>query len=46
MILHNFTKFYPDKENEDYLKLLEKTLKSICDCQNFIREQYDASSVS
>ena len=38
--------FYPNKENKDYIKVFTKTLESICDCHNFIRDQYDASSVS
>ena len=46
MILQNFTKYYPDRENEDCQKLIKRTLGSICDCHNFIRENYDASSVS
>ena len=46
MILQNFTKFYPDKANKDYKAIVEKTLGSICDCHNFIRKQYDESSVS
>ena len=46
MILPNFTQFYKDRENQEYKILLEKTLESICDCHNFIRKQYDESSVS
>ena len=46
MIMQNFTKYYPDKENAEYKKLIDKTLESICDCHNFMRKNYDESSVS
>ena len=46
MILQNFTKFYPDRQNDEYKILIDKTLGSICDCHNFIRKNYDESSVS
>ena len=46
MIQQNITKYYPDKENIECQKLIKKTLDSICQCHNFIRRNYDASSVS
>ena len=46
MILENFTSFYKDKEDKEYKKILYKTLGSICDCHNFLRQNYDESSVS
>ena len=46
MIQQNISKFYKSKENKEYLELLEIMLKSICECHKYIRENYDASSVS
>ena len=46
MIKQNITRFYSDQEDETCLKLVQKTLDSICECHNFIRNNYDASSVS
>ena len=46
MIEQNITSFYHDIEDNECQKLIQKTLDSIYDCQNFIRRNYDASSVS
>ena len=46
MIEQNITSFYLDNEDNECQKLVQKTLDSICDCHNFIRKNYDASSVS
>ena len=45
MIKQNITRFYPN-QGEECQKLIQKTLDSICDCHKFIRDNYDASSVS
>ena len=46
MIEHNIIKFYQDSSDEECKELIETTLNSICDCHNFMRTNYDASSVS
>ncbi len=46
MIEQNINRFYPNNEDKEYQKLITKTLDSICDCHNFIRKNYDVSSVS
>ena len=46
MIEQNITRFYPNPEDKECHSLILKTLDSICDCHNFIRKNYDASSVS
>jgi len=43
MISENFTRYYPDKEDDNFKKIVKKTLGSICDYYNFIRENYDES---
>ena len=46
MIKQNITRFYPKQEDNNCQKLIQKTLDSICECHQFIRDNYDASSVS
>ena len=46
MIQQNITRYYPNTDDNECEKLISKTLDSICDCHNFIRKNYDASSVS
>ena len=46
MIQQNYNIHYPNKEDEDYKKLIELTPNIICDCHQFMRDKYGVASVS
>ena len=46
MISQNITKYYENKDEDECKNLIDKVLGSICECHNFIRKEYDESSVS